>query len=55
MKSPQSWASSIVGFALALLLAGWALQQFVALVMAVWPALAGLAVLVGIGLLARAY
>jgi hypothetical protein len=44
-----------VGLALALLLAGWALQQFVVAVTAVWPALAAVAALIGLGVFIRVY
>ena len=53
--SPRSWASSIVGFALAVLLAGWALHTAAELVLSVWPvlALSTLVVLTVIGLIRR--
>jgi predicted neutral ceramidase superfamily lipid hydrolase len=55
VRGPQSWASSLVGLALALLLASWALQQFAAVVRAVWPVLAGVAILAALGAFVFAY
>jgi len=43
MRQPQSWTSSIVGFALALLLVAWALERLGQVITAIWPLIAGLA------------
>jgi len=52
VRHPGSWTSSIVGFALAVLLATWALDKFADLIYRIWPLLAGIgaAVVVAAGL-----
>jgi hypothetical protein len=42
MRQPQSWTSSIVGFALALLLVAWAVEHHGQVITAIWPLIAGL-------------
>ncbi len=54
-NTPSSMVNRLLGFALMLLLAGWAINTAVQLVLAVWPYLAGLAVCVTAGSLATAY
>jgi hypothetical protein len=49
---PRSWATSIVGFALAVLVAGWALDRAADYLLAALPVLVPVAVVVGAGLLA---
>ena len=46
MRDPSSWTSSIVGFALAVLLVAWALDQFAEVVRDNWPILVGALVVV---------
>ncbi len=54
-NTPSSLASSILGFALMLLLAGWAINTAVHLILEVWPYLVALAVCVTAASLATAY
>ncbi len=54
-NTPSSLASSLLSFALMLLLAGWAINTAVHLILAVWPYLVALAVCVTAGSLAAAY
>ena len=49
---PRSWTTSIVGFALAVLVAGWALNQAATYLLAALPVLVPVAVVVTAGLLA---
>lgn len=39
----RSWTSSIVGFALAVLLVAWSLDYLAQVLLAIWPLLAGAA------------
>jgi hypothetical protein len=50
--SPRSWTASIVGFALAVLVAGCALNRAAAYLLAALPVLVPVAVVVAAGLLA---
>ncbi len=54
-NTPSSLASSLLGFALMLLLAGWAINTAVHLILEVWPYLVALAVCLSAASLATAY
>lgn len=55
MNLPKSWTSSIAGFALAMLLVTWTLNQFIQLLVAIWPVLALLASCAALLLVGRLY